>query len=173
MNYLFKIFFLFLLIPISFCSNNRGDQPDPETKGDLSKADKVKYSFHASSVAPQYYRGYTISVTPEELRISVNSYGDTLLTKSRTFTKEKFEEVMEKFKNLKKSGEIDERNIPDGGTSTSITFYKGNKILFEASDYGADNKDFKGADIDLTYLVPDLQDLIDSTKDKEKQNSDN
>lgn len=88
------------------CTNSKNEKEKKEkeeTKVEniVSKADKIIYSFRAGSVAPQYHRSYSIAVTETNLHLAINSYGDTLLTKDWTFTKEKLDEVkepVEKFK---------------------------------------------------------------------------
>ena len=42
----------------------------------------VVYAFHDSSVPPQYHRSVTLTVTVEEARIVVDSYGDVLADES-------------------------------------------------------------------------------------------
>jgi len=129
----------------------------------VANADKIIYSFRASSVAPKYHRSYSIAVTEDNLHLSINSYSDTLFTKDWPFTAAKFEEVKEKLKGLKEDGEIDENEIPDGGTADNIALYKEGKEIFSGADYKS-TKSFSGADVDLSYLIPDLEAMIKSTK---------
>lgn len=134
-------------------------------KKDISNTDMVEYSFYPSSVAPQYYRGFRISVTPNTLHLAIHSYGDTLLKKDWSFTKEEFETVKQRVSNLKVEGSIDKSKIPDGGSTKEISLYQSGKKIFSGLDYGS-TKNFSGADIDLSYLVPDLNMLVESTKNQ-------
>jgi hypothetical protein len=155
---------LFLLVAsatIFSCDHFRNHLKDGREA--VANADKIIYSFHASSVAPKYHRSYSIAVTENNLHLSINSYSDTLFTKDWPFTAAKFDEVKEKLKGLKEDGEIDESEIADGGTSDGIALYKEGKEIFSGTDHKS-TKNFSGADVNLSYLIPDLKELIESTK---------
>lgn len=168
MNIFRKTALLSLPLCAVFCTS--GSHSDTTSKKDITKADSIVYTFYDASVAPKYYRGYTISITPDELQVQVKSYDDVLLQKTRDFSQDKFDDIKEKFKSLKKNGEINDEEIPNGGRSQSIEIFKNKRSLFDGRDYG-NTKDFKGADIDLSYLVPDIKDLIESTKEKNNDNN--
>jgi hypothetical protein len=128
------------------------------TTNQLAAADSIIYYSFGPSVAPQYRRDYSITVTPLKLQLQVSS--DTiLLNRSWAFTPKKFKEVMAKFKNLRK--QTQPRGIPAvGGGSNAIALYKNGIVVFEGNTY---NQNFTGADISLDYLVPELRRLINST----------
>lgn len=159
-------------VTIFSCTNSKQkkepeEKEEPKIENMVTEADKIVYGFHDSSVPPPYHRSYSIEVTENNLHLIIENYSDTLLTKDWTFTKEKFNEVKERLKNLKKDGEIDESEISDGGTSESIYLYKNGKKTFSCVDHHS-TKNFSGADIDLSYLIPDLKALIKSTESKEE-----
>lgn len=160
---------LFALLSIIFvsCTNSNhkvGTEHDEEETW-IQQSDSIVYSYYPATVAPKYYRGYTITVTDQKLGLAVNSYSDTLLQKEWPFTEERFEEVKEKLKDLEQEGSIDESDIGEGGTSKKLSVYQQNKLLISARDFGGSNKDYEGADINITYLIPDLQEIIASTKE--------
>ncbi len=65
------------------CSSDASD-PGATSKGSLPSDATVTYSFHDSSVPPPYHRSYTLTVTQEESRIVVDSYGDVLADETTT-----------------------------------------------------------------------------------------
>ncbi|HVF97891.1 MAG TPA: hypothetical protein VM871_11240, partial [Flavisolibacter sp.] len=95
--------------------------------------------------------------------VAIKSYSDVLLTEKRTFSPAKFDKLLLSFKDLKQEPEPNRSDIPVGGSSKAIRFYKDGKEIFHGIDYGR-TKNFSGADVDLSYLVPDLQELIAKTK---------
>jgi hypothetical protein len=148
-------FYIFILSVLVSCS----------IKVDVSTADKILYRFNDSSLPDEYHRSYNVVVTPDSVLLEIDSYGNILLSKSWAFNKQKFDEVKQRFNNLKKSGNIDEGDIADGGTSESITFYVADKVLFKGIYHSSNNKNFSGIDeISLTDLIPDFTKLLYSTR---------
>lgn len=47
----------------------------------------VRYHYRDSSVPPEHHRSYTVTVTPDEAHIGVDSYGDVLHDETRRSTK--------------------------------------------------------------------------------------
>ena len=140
-----------------------------DKKGSVAVADKIEYSHYGATVAPVYNRGYTISITPDQLVVTIKSYDSVLLTKKRPFTEEQFNEVLQKFKALKKKDEPEQGEIPVGGGSQGIVFYKGDREIFTGNDYGVQARNYSGADIDLSYLVPDMEALVEGTRKENQQ----
>ena len=122
--------------------------------------DKIEFNRHGPTVAPKHNRGYSLSITPGEIVISIKSYSQVLLTKTRPFTREKFDALLHCFKDLNESTKAKEDEKPVGGGFDTITFYKDGKEIFNSSN----KEDLSGAEVDLSYLVTDLSELIESTK---------
>lgn len=159
-----KLSLIVALATIFSCHHIKKHLGMQEEATGIEGADKIEYTHHGPAVAPPYHRSYTITLTPANLVLRVTSYSDVLLTKKRPFTKENFEKVVDDFKNLKKEDEPEPGEIPVGGGSDAIVFYKDGKELFKGAAYGGRAKNFSGGDISLSYLVPDLDSLIASTK---------
>jgi hypothetical protein len=53
----------------------------------------VTYQFDDASVAPEYQRNYTITVTANSIHATVDSYGRVLASSEDATTKEKFKEI--------------------------------------------------------------------------------
>ena len=103
---------------------------------DWSQTTKVVYRFGDSSVAPDYHRSYTITVTKSIVSISIDSYGDVLLTWEYPFSPVKFKTFIEK---LSQSG-MKKRKMKDdegcaGGRTESIRLYKQQEKFFDAYVY--------------------------------------
>ena len=96
------------------------------------QADRVDYSFYDSSVAPEYHRSYTLTMTKEKATISVNSYGDVLLEAEYVITEEQFQQAIDGLRKLNiRSHKKNEDAIPcDGGTSESFELTADGKALF-------------------------------------------
>jgi hypothetical protein len=158
------VLFLIVTAPIiTFSQQDKRHAPKrhQSTKNQLAAADSIIYYSFGPSVAPQYRRDYTISVTPMKLQLQVSS-NTILLHRSWPFTAKRFREVVARFKNLRKQEQPG--GIPAvGGGSNAIALYKKGTVLFEGNSY---NRNFTGADINLDYLIPELRKLINSTQQK-------
>ncbi len=49
------------------------EEDKSETKGHFADADKIEYSHRGPTVAPKHNRGYTISITPDELVVTIKA----------------------------------------------------------------------------------------------------
>ncbi|HVF81337.1 MAG TPA: hypothetical protein VM884_05365 [Flavisolibacter sp.] len=134
-----------------------------EAKMSIGEADKITLTHHGPTVAPKYNRGYTIGVTPGELVVVIKSYSKVLLSCKRPFTPEEFDKVLDSFKDLKEADEPTEDDTTVGGGFDAIAFYKNGKEIFKRNDSGKKAKNYSGASISLSSLVPDLAELIEST----------
>ncbi len=86
-----------------------------------------------------------------------------MLTEKRSFTREKFDKLTRSFKDLEETTKPKEDVMPVGGGFDTIAFYRDGKEIFKG--YNSNNKaNYSGAEIDLPYLVNDLNELIESTK---------
>lgn len=136
----------------------------------ISDADKFQYTNSDGSIPPEYWREYTISVTAHELHLTIDDRDDTLLTKNWPFTKRQFDNMVKKIKGLKKGKPLSSYDIPDGSGTIEIRIYNQGEIIFVGSGYrGGGPADFSGADVDLSYLIPHLDRLVESTEKKEKK----
>jgi hypothetical protein len=137
------------------------DENKFQVKALVADADKIEYPHHGPTVAPQYNRGSTITITPNKLVVDIKSYSKVLLTEYRPFTQEKFNEVLSSFKDLKGMAKPSEDEMPVGGSLGTIAFYKDGKEIFKGYHSGNKAINYTGADIDLSYLAPGLNELIE------------
>ena len=109
---------------------------EPEESFDWAATTMVEYRYGDSSVAPEYHRSYTISITESHMVIAINSYGNVLLKKEYPNTPADFKAFKEELskKGIKKRRKKKEDPC-DGGTSETIRLYKDDVKYFDAYVY--------------------------------------
>ncbi len=131
---------------------------------------EIVYHFGDAPIPPEYHRICAITVTPDTVKIVVDSYGDILVEKVREITKDQFEHVV---RSLDRNGitksMLKEKQDEDcvGGTHKTVAYSCGESKMFSGTVYhcgGKDSEDLQGdvksfAD-DLRTLVPDLEELL-------------
>ena len=128
----------------------------------MKNVDCIQYEFFAPSVHPDHNRGYIIDITPSGLTLIIKSYDDVLKITNKPFSPLQYDSVLSRFSKMKKRLRWNDE-VSIGGSSIHARFYRKGKIVFTAIDQRS-GANFSGADIDLTYLVPDLDSLVESTK---------
>ena len=133
-------------------------------KFDLSKTDTIVYT--KFDYSPQG-RTYSITAQKDSLQLLVwNSGMDTLLSKSWPFSQDRFNALLKDLKNIKRKGaRITEPEMAERSRGEEIQLKNGEERLFQGLDYG-DIKDFEGADIAISSLIPNVQDFVDQTRNK-------
>ena len=165
-----KVYFA-TLVSILF-GGSCGDASEHSTAlPDLSEATQIEYRFGDSSLPPDYHRSYTIVITEIKKSITIDSYGDTLLSRdypnsSASFTA--FKDELSK-KGIAKHGEVDNGGC-SGGTTESIRLYNNKECFFDAYVYhceGSSGTLYLPAgvsDMFLQQIPEDVDSLIQSTK---------
>lgn len=130
----------------------------------------ITYRFGDASVPPDCHRSYVITVTPDHVRIVVDSYGDVLADKTYAITPAQFDDVKGAMKsrgigNCAPGGDDDAGGT--GGTTESISCSNEKGKVFSGSVYHCAGKDtgdlcgdVAGFAADVKKLVPDLEKLI-------------
>lgn len=165
LNFFVLKYFLFLLGIICLASCSVGGPDVTEVK---NMTTKITFSFHDSSVPPEYHRSYQIDVTASEVHIVVDSYGDILQDETYAITKAQFDGVVQAFLDCK----IKNCNLKDdggctGGTGHSIERYEGENQVFKGYAYhcGKEDSGDMCGDIDtfgnkVEELIPDMMSLL-------------
>ena len=142
-----------------------GKEPSAD---DWQQVSKVVYRHSDPSVAPDYYRSYTLTVTANSIALQVNNYSDTLLSKSFPISKESFHSFIEKLSQLgiKKVKEVE--SISTGGSTQSLCLYHGDDEFFNAY------RTHDGGNLSLPHplelqslideLLPSIHDLVEQTR---------
>ncbi len=131
--------------------------------------DRIVYHFGDASVPPDAHRSYAITVTPDGVRIVVDSYGEILADKIIPIAAGRFDLLKKSFAH-RKIGPC-ERGGDDaggtGGTSETLSSYHGDRKLFSGTvhhcggtDSGTLGGDVAGFAADVKGLVPDLESLL-------------
>ena len=137
----------------------------------ITEADftNISYSFNDASVAPIYHRSYVIEVTPSEITIQVDSYGDILAEDKIPLAAADLSEVVKTINNAElKSGKSGPDEGCEGGWSESLTIEKAEgKIYSGYFDHcGGHVIPTKLGDIEsvikaMKALIPNLSELLD------------
>ena len=131
---------------------------------------QIEYRYGDSSVAPDYHRSYTITVTDTAKKIVVDSYGKVVLTKHYSNTPSDFQAFKAELseKGIKKHKNVD--NGPcDGGTSETLRLYKGEELVFNAYVYHCSGESgtlhipYGAADFIRSQIPENVDSLINST----------
>ena len=136
----------------------------------MNEVTKVEYRFGDRSVAPDYHRSYTITITDTEKAIAIESYGDVLLTKQYTNTLADFQAFKAELstKGITKHKEKDSGGC-SGGTTETLRLYKGDEMLFDAYVYhcsgesGTLSLPAGTADLIRSQIPESVRTLIEST----------
>ena len=138
------------------------------TNQDWQETTKIVYSHSDASVAPDYYRSYTLTVTKDSIRIYIGNYSGKLLTESRPYSEQDFQVFVSKLKKagIKKVKEV--RSTATGCDTESLVLYKGDSIYFSAY------RQCDGGDMELTdhisleriisKLAPELVGKVEKTR---------
>ncbi|MGK0389979.1 MAG: hypothetical protein ACI94Y_002729 [Maribacter sp.] len=119
-----KIFFLFSCSMLFFNCNNKISEIN---KNDI---DKIEYEFTDSSVPPRYHRSYIITVTPNQVHVTVNSYGTELANETYPIEKTVFEQLVKNVSML----DAADKKITRGATGTSgnsINLLIGSEVIYD------------------------------------------
>lgn len=130
----------------------------------------VEYNFNDASVAPEYHRSYTITVSEKKKTVKIHCYGDVLLSRDYDNTPEEYlafrNELSEKgIKKLKPKKNV----VPcDGGTTETLKLYKGDECYFNGYVDNCSNGStivLPGSAVQLIkrQITDDIDSLINST----------
>lgn len=137
---------------------------------DLTTVQRIEYRFGDSSVPPEYHRSYTITATPQEVTIVVDSYGDILAEERYPITEEQFRTIGQslvdnriRYVRLRLGGD----DGCTGGTSETVAYSDSEGELFRArvSHCGGRSSGLLGGNVetfgnDVRELIPDFDTLV-------------
>jgi hypothetical protein len=153
-------YFLLLLFPfIIACEDS--------ITADVNKVSSIQYSFHDSSVAPEYHRSYDITVTPADVHVIVDSYGDKLADETYEVAAEQFNELIEIINAAELiSGSLESEPGCTGGTSETLIINEVSQQVYKASidncggtTIPTEMGDFKNVINTINSLIPNLAEL--------------
>lgn len=129
----------------------------------------VIYRFDDASVAPEYQRNYTVTVTENTIGASVDSYGQVLVSSEEPFSPEKFAELQKKTVDIfnRYSGKTKEC---DGGKAKTFTILdsagRKKEITWNCVSPPDAVQDFSSY---ITGFVPDLDKMLATPYPEEKK----
>ena len=122
---------------------------------------ELTYRFQDASVPPEYHRSYTITVTPDKVRIVIDSYGEILADKRYGITEEQFNNVKNSIeKNRIRNCTLGEDEGCSGGTIEIISYSDGESEIFSGSVYHCGGKDTGNLCGDITSFADDVKNLL-------------
>jgi hypothetical protein len=135
---------------------------------EFSRITKIEYRFDDSSVPPQYHRSYSITVTEQELRIVVDSYGDILADKKYHIDTARFTALLLDLEKLGiKTGAVRVSQGCDGGTGEELKCWAGQTSVLSGyvghcggQDTGNLYGDVPAFAKSLKALIPDFASLV-------------
>ena len=135
---------VFLTMAFAECSSNVDNSNvgidktrSSETKTQFTAATKIIYHFGDASVAPQWHRSYSITVTRSEAQLVIDSYGKIIDQATRDIAATDFEKLIETIRdaNISKVTATSDSSGCTGGTSESLTIYDQETELLDADVY--------------------------------------
>jgi hypothetical protein len=162
---------LFLIGSFSACKSILSKKKMEEK---LEHLEQFIYKFTDSSVPPPFHRSYTIATDKDSVRLTVDSYGETLAHKEYPMPEKGLDMIgnaLLKHK-INKRFKAKESDGCTGGTTEAISLgIKGEADFFSASiyhcgsaDYGTLIGDLDSFLLDIRSLTPDLKEVIKSTR---------
>jgi hypothetical protein len=130
---------------------------------------KIVYRFGDAPVPPAFHRSYEIIVTRDQVRVTVDRYGEVLATRSYGITRDQFEGVVASLRRASIRRVPRREGDPGctGGTSEAIAVSNGQGQVFSGivhhcggEDTGTLAGDTTRFAADLRRLVPDLGALL-------------
>ena len=141
------------------------------SSNDWKETTKVEYRFGDSSVPPEFHRSYTIAISDSTKEITIDSYGDILLTKHYPNLLSDYQAFRKSLSSMNISKHKEKSSYGcTGGQTESISLYKGNKIFFDAYVYHCSGESGtlvmpdKATDLIRDQIPESVDSLIFSTK---------
>lgn len=149
----------------SMVEESRKPKEKPIKKCNINwdEVDCAEYKHSTGTIAPEYYRSYLISITPDSMVLTVYDYSEKLLRHAHPNTPEAFKTFLEK---CKEQGyySTEEQDFRTGGSYEMVGFYKGNKALFKRdTEYGLSTKKGGIGQAFLAVFPESVHDAIEST----------
>ncbi|MEO0430184.1 MAG: hypothetical protein AAF151_00700 [Cyanobacteria bacterium J06656_5] len=99
---------------------------------------KIVYRFRDASVPPRYHRSYTISVTPDEANVVVNSYSTQLNELTVQLSSSEFQATLDIIEKSQITEASDNEVAPKtiGGKIEYLTLFENDTEIFKANTHG-------------------------------------
>jgi hypothetical protein len=165
------IFVLILIVSFSACKSVLSKKKMEEK---LKNLEQFTYGFTDSSVPPPFHRSYTIAANKDSIRLTVDSYGDTLAEKEYPMPENGLEMIgnaLLKHKVNKRSAEKKSKGCTGGtteaiswGTKEEAGFFSASVYHCGSTDYGDLVGELDSFLLEIRPLTPDLKEVIKSTR---------
>lgn len=139
---------------------------------DWQKTTKIVYAHSDGTIVPELFRSYTITVTATEVVVEICDYDKRLLAKCYSNSAKNFKAVISQLQQMGVA-KGKEKDFPTGGSSESLSLYKGDQNYFSAYDsYGSGTLRLSRGSLEavMKKLVPSIDDMVERTRAAERQN---
>lgn len=156
-----------LVILLASCGDSERDE-DPEGGGGHGDAGfvmaqtTVEVGYTDSSVPPEHHRSWTLSADADEIRVSVNSYGDVVAEKRAPMPADTWEDLADAFEEIADIDEVDDEEGCAGGTAITVDIESPQRDA-ETSISACGETGLQESDTILRLIEP-LTDLVDLAK---------
>ncbi|NOQ72776.1 MAG: hypothetical protein GQ574_12270 [Crocinitomix sp.] len=129
----------------------------------------INYSFNDAALAPEYHRSYVIDVTPSEVTVTVDSYGDTLAEAQFPLATADLNNLLNAINQAElRSGDSGPSEGCDGGWSESLSIENAEGQIYSGYfDHCGGNAipaslgDIEAVVEAMEALIPNLSDLVE------------
>jgi len=136
---------------------------------DWQATTEIVYHYSDPTVAPDYYRKYTLTITATEAVLTIGDYSKELCTKRFPMTAETFTTFVDQLKGMGVKRGKEKKSMATGCTYESLTLLKGDNRYFHAyATCGAGNLKVERGSLEraMTTVVPNLEEVIEQTRNK-------
>ncbi|MCR4959205.1 MAG: hypothetical protein K6B13_11490 [Prevotella sp.] len=103
---------------------------------DWLQVTKIVYCHSDGSIAPPYYRSFTMTVTADSITVTIRDYSRTLAEKRYPNTEQHYKALVAKLKDTGISKGREVKDNSTGGDSESLSLYKDDEEFFKAYKSG-------------------------------------
>ncbi len=134
---------------------------------DWQATTEIVYYHSDPTVAPDYYRKYTLTITATEAVLTIGDYSKELCTKHFPMTAKTFKAFVEQLKGMGLQRVKEKEPTATGCDYESLTLLKGDASYFHAyATCGAGNLKVGRGNLEraITTVVPDMEEVIEQTR---------
>lgn len=133
----------------------------------INSVNRLRYKYLDSSLPPKYHRSYEITLTPQKVYFSINSYGKILSNESLPITETKYKSFVTAILGLNiKNREEVKSDSCCGGTSDELDICIGKDFQVKGYVYHCGGEKFGNLEGDVTKATELFKTLIPNLKNR-------
>jgi len=134
---------------------------------DWQETTEIVYHYSDPTIAPDYFRKYTLSITAKEAVLTISDYSKELYMKRFPVTAETFTAFVEKLKEMGVKRVKEKEPTATGCDYESLTLIKNDNRYFHAyASCGEGNLKLEKGNLGkvMNMIVPDLEEVVEQTR---------